>query len=139
MRIPQPHYKLCDGRGFVAKESSDHRFDAVETVGDAAKGVIRRILKVLLQYDKYDPNDPVHTLPSQHFDVPSISPYKRMGTSPNQSTKKHVSPTNKSSSPLQRSSTAPSEAFAMLELSPELQPPRMRLLTSSMKKKRYIP
>lgn len=57
---PAPHYRLIGGQGFVRCSSADHNFALALTVGSESKSKVREIVKLLLGFDKFDPEDPVN-------------------------------------------------------------------------------
>jgi hypothetical protein len=55
-----PHYRLIDGQGFIRCSSTDHNFALALTVGSEAKNKVREVVKLLLGFDKFDPEDPIN-------------------------------------------------------------------------------
>ena len=140
--IAYPHYRLSDGRGYVRKESNDHNFANAYTVSKETKSIIRIVLKTLLGYDKYDPADPVYNIVPLSGEQTLDSPGKFRPKTSNDEAKSFPRKSPNFASPDGRALTAPSstsETFASIDtLSPLQQPPRMRLLKSSQKKKRSV-
>lgn len=143
--IAHPHYKLSDGRGYLRKESHDHCFAQAYTVSRDCKAAIRTVLKTVLGYDKYDPDDPINNIEplgeATTFDSPG-KPRPKSSAADARRIPSTQDSKSRSSGLDGRASTAPSSAlgsFVSIDtLSPLQQPPRMRLLISSQKKKRSV-
>jgi TIR domain len=113
---------------FVPCSGPEHCFTPVLSLGKAAKETLRAVLKTLLGYDTFDPDDPVNMAAA------AAAAAARSPTAPASASRPKTS-----SSRSAASNAASRQSNSVETLSPPLtQPLRLRLLASSQKKRRSV-